>query len=139
MQNNVIISNMEIQDLNSIANILETDFDNFWNYNVFKSELENKNSRYIIAKVNNEIVGFAGITIILDTAEITNIVVIGEHMEEAYNSLDEKQQLKVNLYKTKEIFYEKIGRFLVPDSLIAAKASRGMKFENIVSKIIELV
>ena len=71
--------------------------------------------------------------------EISNIIVIGEHMEQAYNCLDEKQQLKVNWYKTKEIFYEDICRFLVPDSLIAAKASRGMKFENIVSKIIELV
>ncbi len=71
--------------------------------------------------------------------EISNIIVIGEHMEQAYNCLDEKQQLKVNWYKTKEIFYEDIGRFLVPDSLVAAKASRGMKFENIVSKIIELV
>ncbi len=71
--------------------------------------------------------------------QITNIIVIGEHMEDAYKSLDEDKQLKANWYKTKEIFYEHIDRFLVPDSLIAAKASRGMKFENIVSKIIELV
>ncbi len=70
---------------------------------------------------------------------ITHVIVIGEHMEQAFNSLDEKEQLNVNWYKTKEIFYDHIERFLVSDSLIAAKASRGMKFENIVSKIIELV
>ncbi len=70
---------------------------------------------------------------------ITHIIVIGEHMEEAYKRLDEKLQLKANWYKTKEVFYNHMDRFLIPDSVIAAKASRGMKFENIVSKIIELV
>ena len=75
MQNNVIISNMEIQDLNSIANILETDFDNFWNYNVFKEELTNEISKYLVAKINNQIVGFAGIIPVLDEADISNIVV----------------------------------------------------------------
>lgn len=72
---NVIIEQMNLSHLNSIKDFLETDFDDFWNYNVFKSELENKNSKYIIAKINNEIVGFAGISIILDTADITNIVI----------------------------------------------------------------
>ena len=75
MQNNVIISNMEIQDLNLIANNLETDFDDFWNYNVFKEELTNEISKYLVAKINNQIVGFAGIIPVLDEADISNIVV----------------------------------------------------------------
>lgn len=73
--NNVQISNMEIQDLDLIANNLESDFDNFWNYNVFKSELENGNSKYLVAKIDNKIVGFAGIIPIVDEADISNIVV----------------------------------------------------------------
>ena len=72
---NIIIENMNISHLNSIKNNLEIDFDDFWNYNIFKNELENHNSKYIIAKVDDEIIGFAGISIILDTAEITNIVI----------------------------------------------------------------
>ena len=32
------------------------------------------NSKYLVAKINNEIVGFAGIKIILDSADIMNIV-----------------------------------------------------------------
>ena len=72
---NIIIEEMNLSHLESIKDILETDFDDFWNYNVFKTELNNKNSKYIIAKINNEIVGFAGIEIIIDTADITNIVV----------------------------------------------------------------
>ena len=72
---NIIIEDMNLSHLDSIKEVLETDFDDFWNYNVFKTELENKNSKYIVAKINNKIVGFAGISIVLDTADITNIVV----------------------------------------------------------------
>lgn len=72
---NITIEQMDLSHLESMKDILESDFDDFWNYNVFKNELNNKNSRYIIAKNNNEIVGFAGVSIILDTADITNIVV----------------------------------------------------------------
>lgn len=74
-QNNINISIMNLQDLENIKNILEKDFDDFWNYNIFKSELENPNSTYFVAKINNEIIGFAGILVIIDEADITNIVV----------------------------------------------------------------
>ena len=75
MKNNFEITTMNIDDLNSISEILETDFDNFWNYSILKKELEDSNSTYIICKNNSEIIGFAGITLILDTAELNNIVV----------------------------------------------------------------
>lgn len=76
MQNAVVeIFNMEIKDLDLISSNLESDFDNFWNYNVFKSELENRNSKYLVAKVDNKIVGFAGLIPIVDEADISNIVV----------------------------------------------------------------
>lgn len=70
---------------------------------------------------------------------ISNLIVIGENMKEAFDNLQEKYKSKVNLYETKESFYENITKYIVPNSVIAVKASRGMKFENIVSKIIELV
>lgn len=72
---NINIENMQIDHLDLIANNLESDFDDFWNYNVFKSELENANSKYLVAKIDNEIVGFAGIIPVLDEADISNIVV----------------------------------------------------------------
>lgn len=72
---NVKISIMTLSDLNSISNILTYEFDDFWNYNVFKSELENENSKYIVAKLNNEIIGFGGIWFSVDDIHITNIVV----------------------------------------------------------------
>lgn len=72
---NFEITYMCLADLENIKDILETDFDNFWNYNVFKSELENPNSTYFIVKYNNEIIGFAGVLVVLDEADITNIVI----------------------------------------------------------------
>ena len=69
------ISVMVQKDLIELKDILLTQFDDFWNYNIFKSELENPNSTYFVIKKDAEIVGFIGILIVLDTAEITNIVI----------------------------------------------------------------
>lgn len=68
------ISRMTISDLESIQDSLLSYFDDFWNFNVFKNELLNPNSKYIVAKVNNKIVGFAGIWKSVDDVHITNIV-----------------------------------------------------------------
>ena len=70
----ITISPMTLSDLDSISDILVSDFDDFWSYSIFKSELENENSKYIVAKDQNNIVGFAGIWIAIDEAHITNIV-----------------------------------------------------------------
>lgn len=71
---NVEISIMTVSDLDLIKDVLISDFDDFWNYNTFKNELLNPNSKYIIAKRNNEILGYAGIWKSVDDVHITNIV-----------------------------------------------------------------
>lgn len=72
---NIEICNMTLLDLESISGTLESDFDDFWNVNTLKNELLNPNSKYIVAKLNNTIVGFAGIWESVDDVHITNIVV----------------------------------------------------------------
>lgn len=69
------IMQMTLSDLDNISSTLQTCFDDFWNYNILKSELENPNSKYIVAKMEETIIGFAGIIDTLDQMEITNIVV----------------------------------------------------------------
>ena len=71
---NIEISRMDISDLERIKDQLFSDFDDFWNYNIFKNELENPNSKYIKATTNDEIIGFAGIWKAVDDVHITNIV-----------------------------------------------------------------
>ena len=71
----ILISEMTLSDLNEISNIITTEFDDFWNVNILESELKNPFSKYIVAKIGNEIVGFAGVIDTVDRLEITNIVV----------------------------------------------------------------
>lgn len=68
------ISTMHLSDLDEIKDILQIDFDDFWNYEIFKEELVNNNSKYLLLRYENEIVCFGGIKIILDEADIMNIV-----------------------------------------------------------------
>ena len=66
---------MTNEDLENIKDILQIEFDKFWTYEILQQELLSNNSKYIVAKsLDNIIVGFAGIKIILDTAELMNIV-----------------------------------------------------------------
>ena len=73
--NELIISKMTLSDFNTLSDILISDFDDFWNENILKSELQNPFSTYIMAKLENKIVGFAGMIDTIDQMEITNIVV----------------------------------------------------------------
>ena len=70
----IIIEKMTLSDYELIKDCLTEEFDEFWKPSILKSELENELSRYIVAKDGEEIVGFAGVIILPDDAEITNIV-----------------------------------------------------------------
>ena len=72
--NKIEISKMTLTDFEEIQNILTSEFDDFWNSETLKNELENNNSYYIVAKINNNIVGFAGIKTVLEEADIMNVV-----------------------------------------------------------------
>ena len=72
--NKIEISKMSLKDFEKIKDSLVTDFDDFWNVNTLKEELSNQNSYYLVAKINDVIVGFAGLKSVLDEADIMNIV-----------------------------------------------------------------
>lgn len=72
---NFQISFMTLEDLNSISSTLNTAFDSFWNYNIIKSEIDNPDSFVLVAKENNQIIGFAGIWKAVDIMHLMDIVV----------------------------------------------------------------
>ncbi len=85
---NFYIDYMDLSDLEQIKDILTTDFDDFWNYSILKDELNSKNSTYFVVKnKDNEILGFAGIKIILDEAEIMNIVTKKNYRKQGIGNL----------------------------------------------------
>lgn len=101
---NIKISEMNIDDLTIIKNNLLKDFDNFWTFDVLKNELECKNSLYFVAKLNNEILGFAGIKIILDECELMNIVTKKAYRKNGIGNL----LLNLIINKSKELKLTKI-------------------------------
>ena len=101
------ITKMTLEDLNNIKDNLISDFDDFWNYSVFKSELESDSSHYLVVKDNSKIIGFAGIKVILPDADIMNIVVKKDFRNQGIGSLLLKEL--INLSKSlniKNLFLE---------------------------------
>ena len=117
------IHEMTLEDLELIKDTLYSEYDNFWSYNILKNELLNDKTTYIVAKENNQIVGFAGIMTCLDEATLNNIVVkkscrgrgIGGELLEALLELCADMNMKsltleVNVSNTPAIkLYEKFG------------------------------
>ena len=67
------IMDMTMEDIETIAPNFQTEFDEFWNINNLRNDFANPNSKYFVAKIDDEIVGFAGILKICDEANIMNI------------------------------------------------------------------
>lgn len=105
-KNDVTISKMQLIDLEKIKQNLKIDYDDFWNVDTIYEELNSSNSIYIVAKNEEKILGFAGIKIILDEAELMNIVtkkdarnlgIATELMKEIINLCKENNIKKINL------------------------------------------
>ena len=71
----VTITIMNLNDLNQISDCLQNEFDNFWTYDILKEELSSKHSTYLVAKIDSQIIGFAGFKNIFNEAELMNIIV----------------------------------------------------------------
>ena len=96
------IEMMSLNDLETIKDILQTEFDEFWTYEILQQELLSNNSKYIVAKsLDNIIVGFAGIKIILDTAEFMNIVTKKSFRENGIGKL--MLEYLINMCKNEKI------------------------------------
>lgn len=100
----IIVEKFTLKDLNEIKNTLQSDFDDFWNYNILENELKNESSIYVSCISNDEIVGFAGISIVLDTAELNNIVIKKTQRGNGYSSLLLKELIDIAIQKKCKFF-----------------------------------
>jgi len=71
---NVKIYDMTLEDFENIKDILISEFDDFWTPQILKNEIIGENKKYIVAKNDDAIVGFAGLFLSVDNVEIMNIV-----------------------------------------------------------------
>ena len=81
------ICNMTLSDLEEIKETLQTDFDDFWNFQIFKEELANTNSKYLVLRYNKEIICFGGIKIILDETNLMDIVTRKDKRQQGFGKL----------------------------------------------------
>ena len=100
----IIVEKFTQKDLNEIKNTLKSDFDDFWSYNILENELKNESSIYICGKYKSEIIGFAGISIVLDTAELNNIVIKKAERGNGYSSLLLKELIDIAIQKNCKFF-----------------------------------
>ncbi len=66
----ISLEKMKIEDLELID---LKNFDDFWTESILKDEILSDSSYYIVARFQNDIIGFAGLKFLLDEAHITNI------------------------------------------------------------------
>lgn len=116
------LQTMTLDDLNKISSTLNN-FDDFWTVGIFREELSNSNCHYIIAVEDGEILGFGGISVVLDEATLNNIAVridkrnnkIASQILEELINLSKKLNcsfitLEVNITNSPAIkLYEKFG------------------------------
>ena len=101
------ITKMTLDDLNNIKDNLISDFDDFWNYSVFKSELESDSSHYLVVKDNSKIIGFAGIKVTVPDCDIMNIVVKKDFRNQGIGSLLLKELINLSKsLKVQNLFLE---------------------------------
>ncbi len=117
------ICDMTLLDYENLKENLVSEFDDFWTPEILKSELIQKNRHYLIAKYENEIVGFAGFLISFPEIELMNIVIkksernkgIGTLLLEKIIEISTNQQFEKILLEVNEKnkaaihLYEKFG------------------------------
>ena len=104
---NINITYMSFEDIINIEPNFSDNFDKFWSIDILKNDFYDEHSKYIVAKIDNEIVGFAGIKIILDEADIMNIATRIDKRNCGIGSLLLEELLKIcNLSNCKNINLE---------------------------------
>ncbi len=71
----VIIDYLNESQLDEVASLEERAFSQPWSRAAFKDAMESDNYEYITAVCDGVVVGYAGMQLVLDEAEITNIAV----------------------------------------------------------------
>lgn len=72
---NIKIFPMRETDIDSVYDISKKSLKTAWSLHSLRKELDNKFAKYIVAKIEEKIIGFGGIWIVFDEAHIINIAV----------------------------------------------------------------
>lgn len=79
MENNLIIRTMTKDDIDDVYRVEEDCFVDPWSKDAIRKELTNNLARYIVAEMNNSVVGYIGCWFVLDEGHITNVAVHSDY------------------------------------------------------------
>ncbi|MGL4774496.1 MAG: ribosomal protein S18-alanine N-acetyltransferase [Clostridium sp.] len=71
----LIVKLMEPCHIDEVVKISRESFSISWSEDSFRKELSNPLAKYVVGLIDNQVVGFAGVWMIIDEGHITNIAV----------------------------------------------------------------
>jgi len=83
----VNLSLMIKEDLDQVLEVSSLSLKESWDLDSFSKELSNPLAKYVIAKINDKVVGFVGVWTIIDEGHITNMAVHPESREKGIGSI----------------------------------------------------
>lgn len=69
----VRIEQMRVEDVEAVAELDKKCFPSPWSVSAYMNEAHNSSAYYVVARVHDRIIGFAGMWLIMDEAHITTI------------------------------------------------------------------
>ncbi len=96
------IFKMEANDIDDICEVEKLSFKTPWSKSSFIGELSNEMAKYYVAKIEDKVIGYGGMWLVMDEAHITNIAVhpdyrtrkIGEKLLEALIEESKKNNIE---------------------------------------------
>lgn len=94
----ITIEKMDEFNLLGVKEICDLSFSSPWSLSSLSKELSNERATYIVIKLGDKIVGFGGMRILFDEADITNIAVHPEYRGHSFGDI-----IVENLIKTAKL------------------------------------
>lgn len=73
--NDIIFDSLKPKYLDSLSALEKMCFSIPWSRKLFENDISNKNAHYVLAVLNDKVIGYCGLYKVLDEADITNIAV----------------------------------------------------------------
>lgn len=84
---NIQITKMNINEIDEVIELEKSHGIHILNKNILEKDLQESTNYYLVAKSNNQMLGYIGISYILDTADIISIVVAKDSTRKGIASL----------------------------------------------------
>lgn len=86
--NNILIRPMELGDLDQVEEVEKKSFTSLWTKSLYRRELlENSFASYFVIEIDQKVIGFCGLWLVIDEAQVTNIAVDPSYRGHGYGSL----------------------------------------------------